>query len=158
MATITNVEIKKASNGNTYKQVSFDKKFFGDKDRTNVFSDHAMYNDLNTGAMVNDSDLFVNPKGYLELTNPDKGVKKGYSRGVDPVQVAQAQERTKENVKIAQDNTSYNVKVSSTFRDATLLTLELMKHDPLAEYHVIHREVRAKLWEMWDIEKTDKIF
>lgn len=63
---ITNVEIKTASNGNQYKQVTFADKVYG-KDRTNVFKDHPLYSQLNAGYDIPTDQLEVNQKGYLEL-------------------------------------------------------------------------------------------
>lgn len=63
---ITSVEVKTASNGNSFKQVTLAEKAYG-KDRTNVFSNHPMYGGLVAGADIPLEQLEINPKGYLEL-------------------------------------------------------------------------------------------
>ncbi len=151
MAQVTNIEIKKDKNNNDYKSATLDEVIHG-KNRFNVFLKHTRYNDVLVGANFAPTD-FVQDGQYINLADPDKGAKKGYTRGVDPVQVAVAQERTRGNVREAQDNKEYGIKVSSTFSSATAITVELMKEDKLTEWHTLHQQVRAKLWEMWDMDK-----
>ena len=78
---VTNIEIKQASNGNSYKQVNLAQKMFGDKDRVNVFQDHPLYAQLEAGFDIPDTDLYINQKGYLELKNdtPKKNSNAGVS-------------------------------------------------------------------------------
>lgn len=68
MAKVTKVEIKTASNGNPYKQVSVDTGI-GDKDRFNIFADHPKYDACVVGTEVPQDHLFINQRGYLELKN-----------------------------------------------------------------------------------------
>jgi hypothetical protein len=62
---IKSVELKTASNGKQYKSIKFDQKF-QDKDMVNVFAGTPHYN-LNIGDSVDDSLLYINAKGYLEI-------------------------------------------------------------------------------------------
>jgi len=146
---ISKVEFKKASNGNTYKQVTFDRKLFGDKDRTNVFNDHAMYEDITEGKEIADNLLFVNQRGYLELTNPDKGIKKGLGRS--NLNIAVAQENKAQHIKEAQENKNEAIKVSSTARDATLILTSLMVNpDYQEDWKTAWKEIRNWLWNEFD--------
>lgn len=154
MTHITSVEIKKASNGNTYKQVTLNKKFFGDKDRFNAFNDHAMYNDLVEQGEIDETMLYINSRGYLELTNPDKGLKRPTGR--KNFDVGASMERKKENIAEAQGNKEYGIKIASTAAQATQIVVELMKQDPLLEWPREWQKVRQWLWEHWEIEKPDK--
>lgn len=65
---IKSVEIKQSQTGKTYKSVKFEGKF-QDKDMTNVFPNHPLYESLTPGGEVSDSTLYINPKGYLSISD-----------------------------------------------------------------------------------------
>lgn len=151
MAKILSIEIKKDKNGNDYKSATLDEVFHG-KNRFNVFLKHTRYNDVLVGAEFAVSD-FAQDGQYINLIDPEKGAKKGFSRGVDPKDIAVAQDRKKEDIREAMDSKEYAIKVSGTARDATLITVELMKERKLDAWDTIWIEVREKLWNLHDREK-----
>ena len=65
---IKSVEIKQSQTGKTYKSVKFEGRF-QDKDMTNVFPNHPLYESLVAGGEVSDSTLYINPKGYLSISD-----------------------------------------------------------------------------------------
>jgi hypothetical protein len=69
---ITSVEMKTASNGNTYKKVHIAEKMFGDKDIFNIFNNHSKYEKCVEGVDIPDELLFINERGYLDLKDPQR--------------------------------------------------------------------------------------
>lgn len=72
--------------------------------------------------------------------------------------ITEAQDRKKGDIREAMDSKEYAIKVSGTARDATLITVELMKERKLDDWYTIWTEVREKLWAMYDRERTNDIF
>lgn len=77
MAFISQIEIKQTAKGSDYKSVRLDSPVLG-KDRFNVFKFHSRYADITEGKELKPNEFQFSPDGkYLELIDPDKGVKKG---------------------------------------------------------------------------------
>jgi hypothetical protein len=54
------------------------------------------------------------------------------------------------NIEKAQDNKAENIKISSTMRDAVLITVSEAQHDATVDYGERIKYWRAWLWKQWD--------
>ena len=140
MTKVTNIEIKTASNGNPYKTIHISPTF-KEKDRANIFSDHAMYNDLVEGYEIPENFLTINAKGYLEIVNPNAGIK----RGGNSAGIAKAQEQKAIYIKEAQTNKENSIKLAGAARDAVLIVTAF--YPELAEDDNKDEKIAAKIEE-----------
>lgn len=153
MANIKSIEIKYDKNNRPYKSATLDEQVMG-KDRFNVFSHHHRYEDVVVGRDFAPEE-FVQDGQYINLADPNKGIKTAYSPK-KTFEVAKTMETKRENILEAQGNKEYGIKIASTASSATAITVELMKADPLLDWHTTWTDVRNWLWNHWDIEKPDK--
>lgn len=111
---------------------------------------------ITEGAGV-EGEPWTSEAGKLYLFAPRVNKPKGTGRG--NFDVAAAQVRKAESIKVAQDNTSYSVKTASTARDATLLLVALLaKHDkPVLdeEWQLKWVMIRSWLWDNFEIPKDE---
>lgn len=145
MAKVTNIEIKQDKNGNNMKVTEFDN---GNKVYVNAKYDSDVYDSVAVGAefpLVQDGNFWKIDRPGNRSTG---GSRKTYN-------VAAAQERKASSIQHAQDNKDYSIKVSSTARDATIITAELMRRDDTLDFKRTWQEVRQWLWENWDVDKQD---
>ena len=153
MATITKVNSKTAANGNQYKQVFIDTKI-QDKDMFNIFNDHTLYDSMSEGSTVDETLLYIN-NGYLNLSDPDRGVRRAPNAGKTR-QIAEAQKSKAEYVQQAQENKEESIKISSTARDATLILTALINSGDMesSQWQENWKGIRKWLVENWDTPKT----
>lgn len=149
MATVKSIEMRTTSTNKPFKSVTLDEQVLG-KDKFNVFQFHTRYNDVVEGRSFAPEEF--EPDGqYIKLIDPDKGLKRGFG-GNKPnsAQIAVAQAQKAQDIKTAQDNTSYNVRVSSSMRDAVLLAIAEGKPTP---ENIV--KWRGWVWREW--ENVDKL-
>lgn len=77
MANIANITLKPDKNGRDYKNVKLDENVHG-KQYFNIFPRHARYNDVVQGRSFS-SEEFVLKGQFLEMIDPNQGIKKGYN-------------------------------------------------------------------------------
>lgn len=108
------------------------------------------------GASV-EGNLWKSDAGKNYLFAPKEGGRKG---GGNNLAISQAQERKVASIKTAMDSKEYAIKVSSTFRDATLILIELIKAGKVevSDWKNQHAIVRSQLWTMFDVEGGTEIF
>lgn len=144
---VKSIEVKTASNGNPYRSVTLDEEYQG-KDRTNVFSNHILYDDLEVGFEITPDMLYINDKGYLELKDPDKGIKRA-PRASDSMSSMMG--RKEKGIEKSQDNKAESIKISSTARDATLMVTTFsasnMTDEDIKDYW---SKWRMWLWDNFD--------
>lgn len=95
----------------------------------------------------------TNGKNYIFPVDPSK------STSFTPKQggAVKAAEITGKSVERAQENKDHSIKVSSTFRDATLITLAECGNTPAdhTEYETRWKYWRGFLWNHYDVNETD---
>ena len=144
---ISNLEIKTSKFGE-YKSFEVEgKKASAFLNQTNK----DWYNTITEGADI-EGILTQNDKGYWNLKaklEPPAFVKRGND-------IKQAMESKREAISQAQDNKEYAVRLSATFRDATLVSVELMKN-AMAEKQTNFSfkeewvKLRKWLWEHYEV-------
>lgn len=148
MLKITNIATKNY-NGIEYKTFTAND---GEKEvKASIWSkkdgDNTFYASIVEGANVNGF-LVKNDKGYWilrsELT-PPSFIKNKTIEGVEKLQ-----DRKYEYQNLVQENTNTNIKISSTFRDATLFTTTFCKKEDDKEIKEYWLKIRKWLWENWD--------
>lgn len=142
---VQSIEIKTASNGNQYKAVTLEEKV-KDKDQTNVFNNHALFNDLVVGYEIKDTDLYINQKGYLEIANPDGGVKKNFGGGG---KIEKLMDRKDAGIEKNMGRKENGMLLAGSSRDATLITVAQFTGKTFTD-----EELKAKwlMWRKWLIE------
>lgn len=113
------------------------------------------FDEIADGAQL-EGNLWTAPTGKNYLFAPKAPTER--KGGGNSQAIAQAQERKTESIKTAMDSKEYAIKVSGTARDATLITVELMKERKLDDWYTIWTEVREKLWNMHDRKRDNTIF
>lgn len=142
--TVQWVELATTKNGKPYKKVTVDNKTFS------VWSDDPQYEAATpggtlTGSIVQDGKYwkFV---GHVEGHDPKP--QRAYSGGKG--NIAAAQERKAEDIAYAQSNKEHSIRVSSTFRDATLIaTQELAHYTGSPELYAEEFKARWLHWRNW---------
>ena len=135
MNKITSIEQKVDKNQNPMKVVTFEG---ADK----VVYVNSKY-DSNYDSVVVGAEFELEQDGNFLKIKSDKPKKSGSTYMED---------RKQDGIKIAQENKQDGIKIASTFRDATLITLqELKKEDFLLEdFKNQWNHWRAWLWEQYD--------
>lgn len=150
MPNITKVEFRPDKNGVDYKSATIDTEVFG-KNRFNIFPRDTRYGDVVEGRTFA-TEEFVQDGQYIKLRDPDAGIKRGGGRrgGVDPVQVAQAQEHRGELVRQAQDNKDKAVRLASSLTHAVAVVTTFNKD-------LTPDEIKSKIlnWRNWFLENWD---
>lgn len=131
---ITNVEEKPTKTGGKFIQFTLE-----DGRKPSIFQGHSMWG-LQVGDDIPDTLLTQNDKGYWNIIDPHK--KPSAGRG----DFAKAQQFKAESIQRAQKNKEDAIKLSSTFRDATLLTVA--QCTPESGFHV-EPESMKKTWLYW---------
>lgn len=132
----------KGADGSQYQNVSIN--------RTNTKGEvFPRFDDVANGAQI-EGEYWQSGAGKNYLFGPR--TPKTRSQGSSGA-ITKAQDRKKADITEAQGNKEYSVKVASTARDATMITVELMKQDPLGQWHTIWEDTRERLWKMYDREK-----
>ena len=150
---IIKIEIKQASNGNNYKQISLDEKK-NDKDRFNVFQDHTMYEELVVGYPLDPNMLTFDGK-YLNLTDPDKGIKRPYTGKKSNASITKAMERKEQSIEKFADKKEFSIMVSGTARDATLILTTLFPIHDTGNWQEKWLEIRQWLLENHEVDPQD---
>ena len=159
MVTIQNIEMKTTKNGAPFKSVKIDEVVLG-KDRFNIFNYHTRYEDVVVGRSFESTD-FEKDGDYIKMRDPDAGIKKpaGGTRrgGADPVQIAQAQEHKAENIKVAQDNKDYSIRLAGSMGHAVNVVTTFYKNDALEPDKVKSKIINWRNWflDNWDLPKDD---
>lgn len=156
MATITKVEIKTTSNGKPYKSATLDSQVLG-KDRFNIFGFHTRYEDVVEGRAFAVEE-FQQDGQYIKLRDPDEGIKGrggGSKKGFDATAAVALKQA---GIAKSQDRNEHSYKVSGTARDATLITVELMKRPEYEgkKFTDTWTMVRQWLWDNYDVDKSDQ--
>lgn len=111
----------------------------------------AWFDSLVPGATV-EGNLWQSPtSGKWALYPPKPQGAPGVQRGGGAIKAA---EITKESVAHSQDRKEEGIKISSTFRDATLLTIEEARHTGLNEEGI---KIAWTKWRKWLLENYDKV-
>lgn len=157
MATITALEMKMTKTGKPFKAASLDSSVLG-KDRFNIFSFHTRYDDVVVGRSFA-AEEFQQDGEYIKLRDPDEGVRKfgGPRRGADPVQIAQAQQHKADNIKVAQDNKDYAIRLSGSMGHAVNIVTTFYVGKELTPDEIKTKVINWRDWllENWDNEKND---
>lgn len=154
---VARIETKTASTGNQYKTVYLDEQVNG-KDRFNLFNNHTRFNDIVEGMELAATDLSIDQKGYLNLADPDAGIK-GRSGGSRTAQMERVMNQKNEMIGHAQDKKEEAIKLASSIRMAVDI---VTAHSPALFQGVpteedIKREIekwRSYFYTTWD-EITD---
>lgn len=94
----------------------------------------------------------------IKPSNPPPG---GARRPLN-ASITKAMETKREGIKEAQENRSEAVRIASTFRDATLLTIAELGSDNLnvkdyvGDYKSTWLKWRSWLWQNWDVDETNE--
>ncbi len=113
---VARIETKTASTGNQYKTVYLDEQVNG-KDRFNLFNNHTRFNDIVEGMELDATELSLDQKGYLNLADPDAGIK-GRSGGSRTAQMERVMNQKNEMIGHAQDKKEEAIKLASSIRMA----------------------------------------
>ena len=148
---VKHIEMATTSTGKPYKKVTLDGQVMG-KDRFNIFSFHTRYHDVVEGLELAPTEF--EPDGqYVKLVDPDKGIKtaSGGSQRKS-FNATQAVAMKQEGIKNSMEHKDHSIKTSSTFRDATMLTVAWaggreVEADQLRGKWI---EFRAWLWGQYD--------
>ena len=133
--------------------VTYKNQDFGDKTETKKVMSFTFKEVFNALKDAKSGDTFTinrvkNDKGYWilrsELT-PPSFIKNKTIEGVEKLQ-----DRKYEYQNLVQENTNTNIKISSTFRDATLFTTTFCKKEDDKEIKEYWLKIRKWLWENWD--------
>ena len=65
------MELKTSQNGKTYKSYTLENRI-QEKDKFSLFPEHPMYATLTIGSEVQESDFYLNQKGYLGMSDRQK--------------------------------------------------------------------------------------
>jgi len=118
---IIKIEIKQTEKGDDYKRCTTDKPDGEYRLNFNVFKFHSRFSEVEEGMKLEESDLIKDGK-YWNLVDPDQKKTSGSKTGA----IKQAQETKRVDIATAQGRRDEGIKVSSTFRDATLITMGLL--------------------------------
>jgi hypothetical protein len=153
MINVLSIEVKQTSTGKDYKAVTLDGKVLG-TEKFNIFQFHSRYKEITQGLSLSE-DEFEQDGKYIKLKDPN-----AKPRGHSNVGIALAQERKAENIQHAQENKDYAIRVSSTARDATLITVALLEAKAIEpkEFKNQWAIIRSWLWENWSVEKPENIY
>lgn len=145
--------------GNVFENVTFWQKSWPD-----VFANLVNMSTIVATLKTEQNGQYTNHTMYPETTSQmaNTGATGAYpqSRGGG---VNKAMETKKENIKEAQEYRTENVRISATARDATIILTTLF--DDIANLPEIERdgaweakwkEIRKKLWKMWDYRETSE--
>lgn len=69
---VKSIDIKTTGTGMEYKKLTFETAF-KEKDMTNIFKDHPLYETIAIGSDIPERDLYINNKGYLAVSNNVSG-------------------------------------------------------------------------------------
>ena len=141
MNKVISIEQKEDKNGNAMKVVTFegaDKKVYV----------NSKYDSDNYDKVVEGAEFELEVDGnFLKIAGGKKvgGSKSGM--------ISKAQDTKRADIKDAQGNKQDGIKIASTFRDATLITLETFKDAP---FDVTIFQDRWNHWRAWLWEQYDK--
>lgn len=92
MATVTAVEIKTTAKGNPYKGCKL-----ADGRSVNVFDNHPLYPDVETGFDIPDT-LFYQKGQYWNLSDPSRGPRKSGGNSSRSADIKEAQDRKEQSI------------------------------------------------------------
>ena len=134
--------------GKPYKKCILDTEIHG-KVHFNIFNFHARYEECREGLEIAPDDIIQDGQ-YIALIDPDRGIKKPRSGSVNA-----NMDRKEQGIEVAQNRKEDSIKISSTFRDATLITLEDMKGQDMTNELFKDRWLYWRKWlmENWDFKE-----
>lgn len=157
---ILKFDIKQSAKGTTYAIAML--KGNEVYENVTVFGSHPGFIDLKVGAFIE-----------CELEANDYNGKKGWkakalvsapkwagAKTNKTAEINKAMDKKVESIKEAQENRAEGVKVASTFRDATLITVELARtadivpEDKEDYLKAKWQEIRNWLWQNWDVDSS----
>ncbi len=137
---VEQIEIKKGQKGD-FKVVTV-----AGGGTASLFSWHSLYSTIKIG-----DEIDLEKSGdYTNVVDPNG--KKRTGGGVES-SVKRSQDTKREDIAHAQDSKAESIRISSTFRDATLLTIaEMSKSDPstIVTMEDVWHKWRAWLWNSYD--------
>lgn len=161
--TITKFEPFTSSAGKAYARTSLKNDAGTLYENVTIFGSHPGYIDLKEGAFV-EGELTTNDyngrKGWKmqALVQAPAWATKGPAKSAG---IAQAQAVKREDIKVAQGNKAESIKISSTFRDATLITIESFNGKvgvPAEDFIVEWKKWRNWLWNNYDVDTSEPPF
>lgn len=136
MKTIS-LTMKQTKAGDAYKLFQME-----DGKKLSVFQFDSRYNDINDGTDIPEDQLVYDQQYDNYKLKQLPKVPAGGSRG--GANIAKAQETKAENIKEAQDRKAEAITRAGAFRDATLVTLAMLKDQPFPT-----DDDFKKNWELW---------
>lgn len=158
MANVSQITLRPDKNGNDYKSVVLDEPVKG-KTRFNIFPRHTRYNDVTQGRAFSADEFTLNGE-YLEMVDPNKGVKTGLG-GRKTFDASVVMERKNENIRESQERKNDSIKISSTARDASMILVALMSRGDVGAQDWQSKWVEIRKWLLEhfdDVESIEPIF
>lgn len=142
MKTIKSIEDKETKTGKDYKVVTFE-----DGSTASVFPwDYSGFNQITVGDDI-DEDYIDDDGKYTNIKDPDKQGNSSSGGSQSP------QKRKEDSINKAMNKKEKSIRLSSTMRDATLLTQAQFQGkenpDP-KKMKDAHQQWRAWLWDNWE--------
>lgn len=164
--TITKFEPSTSAAGKAYARTSLKNDAGTLYENVTIFGSHPGYIDLKEGAFV-EGELTPNDykgrKGWKmqALVQAPAWATKGPAKSTN---IATAMKKKEESIGKFQDNKNESIKISSTFRDATLITLAKLGHVGMDEhgfdekFMVEWKTWRNWLWNNYDVDTSEPPF
>lgn len=125
-----------------------------------MWADYPNFSTLDVNHSTEGDIVTKEKDGYLNKTlYPARTNTLGTRPTRSPAAITKAMEKKAENIEKAQENRAEGVKVSATFRDATLISVEMIKQKGANFEDDLKQEWlkwRSWLWQNWDHKETDE--